>query len=70
MQTTSEIKSALNENLSLHATYYFKEIYVTENQLVKEGENILQNNKMIFIKLFLHSFLYLLLKLIYLIAMI
>lgn len=42
MQTTAEIKSALSENLSLHATYYFKEIYVTENQLVKEGENILQ----------------------------
>ena len=32
----------MEENLSLHATYYFKEIYVEENQKVTAGENILQ----------------------------
>ena len=39
---TSEITTGLEENLSLHATYYFKEIYVEENQKVTAGENILQ----------------------------
>ena len=39
---TSEVTTGLEENLSLHATYYFKEIYVEENQKVTAGENILQ----------------------------
>ena len=38
----SEITTGLEENISLHATYYFKEIYVEENQKVIAGENILQ----------------------------
>ena len=38
----SEITTGLEENISLHATYYFKEIYVEENQKVTAGENILQ----------------------------
>lgn len=42
VQTTSEIKSALTENIELHATYYLEESYVSENQLVKKGENILK----------------------------
>ena len=39
---TSEVTTALEENLSLHATYYFKEIYVEESQKLTAGENILQ----------------------------
>ena len=39
---TSEITSALEENLSLHATYYYSEIYAEENQAISKGENILQ----------------------------
>ena len=42
VQSTAEIKSALTENIELHATYYLKESYVSENQLVKEGEKILK----------------------------
>lgn len=39
---SAEVSSALTENLELHATYYFSEIYVGENQQVSQGENILQ----------------------------
>ena len=39
---TSEITTGLEENISLHATYYFNEMYVEENQKVTAGENILQ----------------------------
>ena len=39
---TSEVSSALTENLELHATYYLEESYVQTNQLVKAGENILK----------------------------
>lgn len=39
---TSEVSSALTENLELHATYYLEESYVQTNQLVKSGENILK----------------------------
>ena len=42
LSTTSEVKSALTENIELHATYYFKESYVSANQAVKAGENILK----------------------------
>ena len=40
--TTAEISSALNEKIELHATYYLEESYVSVNQLVKKGENILK----------------------------
>lgn len=39
---SSQVSSALTENLELHATYYYKEIYVSENQLVKKGTKILK----------------------------
>ena len=39
---SSEVTTALEENISLHATYYYKEIYVEENQKLTAGENILQ----------------------------
>jgi hypothetical protein len=40
--TTTEVNSALTENIGLYATKYLEESYVEENQLVKEGENILK----------------------------
>lgn len=40
--TTSQISSALTENIELHATYYFDEIYVEENQFVEKGTKILK----------------------------
>jgi len=42
IETTSEITSALSENIQLHATYYLEDIYVYENQLIKKGDNILK----------------------------
>lgn len=42
LKTTTEVKSALTENIELHATYYLEEVYVQENQFVASGENILK----------------------------
>ena len=42
LKTNAEVKSALSENVELHATYYLEEIYVEENQFVEAGENILK----------------------------
>lgn len=42
LSTTSEVKSSLTENVELHATYYLEESYVTTNQKIKSGENILK----------------------------
>ena len=42
LKTNTEVKSALNEKVELHATYYLEEVYVEENELVKSGENILK----------------------------
>jgi hypothetical protein len=42
LKTNTEIKSALSENIELHATYYLEEVYVEENQSVEAGENILK----------------------------
>lgn len=42
LSNSGQVESALTEKLYLHATYYFEEIYVTENSAVKEGENILK----------------------------
>ena len=42
ISTTGEIKSALSENLELHATYYLEEMYVENNKYVKQGEKILK----------------------------
>lgn len=39
---TGEIKTGSEEKLELHASYYFKEILIDENQYVAEGENILE----------------------------
>ena len=42
LKTNAEIKSALSENIELHATYYLEEVCVEENQFVEAGENILK----------------------------
>jgi hypothetical protein len=42
LKTTAEVKSALTENVELHATYYLEEVYVEENEFVEAGENILK----------------------------
>jgi hypothetical protein len=42
LKTTTEVKSALTENVELHATYYLEEVYVEENEFVEAGENILK----------------------------
>ena len=42
ISSKGEIYSALSEKKELHATYYFEKIYVTENEFVEEGENILK----------------------------
>lgn len=42
INSSSYIASVLTENIELHATYYFDEIYYEENELIKEGENILK----------------------------
>ena len=42
LSSTSEVKSALIENVELHATYYLKETYVETNSFVAKGEKILK----------------------------
>lgn len=42
ISSNSEIKSALTENLELHATYNLSEVYVEKNQYVESGANILK----------------------------
>lgn len=42
LSSTSEVKSALIENVELHATYYLEEVYVEENSYVAKGEKILK----------------------------
>ena len=42
LKSSAEVKSALTENVELHATYYLEEVLVEENQFVAEGENILK----------------------------
>jgi hypothetical protein len=42
LKTTAEIKSALTENVELHALYYLEEVYVEEGDFVKQGDNILK----------------------------
>lgn len=42
LNETSEITSALTENVELHATYYLSAVYVEENQFVEAGTNILK----------------------------
>lgn len=42
LSSSSEIKSALTENIELHATYYLSEVYVEEKQFVEKGANILK----------------------------
>ena len=39
---TSEVKSALIENVELHATYYLEETYVESNSYVEKGDKILK----------------------------
>jgi len=39
---TGEIISSLEENLELHATYYFEKVYVEENETVKEGQKLIK----------------------------
>ena len=42
VSSSSEVKSALVENIELHATYYLKEVYVENNSYVAKGDNILK----------------------------
>ena len=42
LSSTGEVKSALIENVELHATYYLEEVYVEENDYVAKGEKILK----------------------------
>lgn len=42
MSNSSSVTSALIENIELHATYYYEEMYFKENEYVEEGENILK----------------------------
>ena len=42
LSSTSEVKSALIENVELHATYYLEEVYVEENTYAQKGEKILK----------------------------
>ena len=42
LSSTSEVKSALIENVELHATYYLEEKYVETNSYVAKGEKILK----------------------------
>ena len=42
LSSSSEVKSALIENIELHATYYLKKVYVEANSYVAKGEKILK----------------------------
>ena len=42
LSSTSEVKSALIENVELHATYYLEKAYVENNSYVAKGEKILK----------------------------
>lgn len=42
ISATAQIESALTENIELHNTYYIEQVYVEENQLVKQGTKILK----------------------------
>ncbi len=42
LSSSSEVKSALIENVELHATYYMEEVYVEENSYVAKGDKILK----------------------------
>lgn len=42
LSSTSEVKSALIENVELHATYYLEKVYVEENSYAQKGEKILK----------------------------
>lgn len=42
LDASGEITSALTEQLQLHATYYYSEIYYSEGDYVEEGKNILK----------------------------
>ena len=42
VSSSSEVKSALIENIELHATYYLKKVYVENNSYVAKGEKILK----------------------------
>ena len=42
LTSTSEVKSALIENVELHATYYLEKAYVENNSYVAKGDKILK----------------------------
>lgn len=42
LSSSGQVSSALDEKLSLHASYYFDELLIEENQYVGEGTNILK----------------------------
>ena len=42
LTTTSQIESALTENMYLHATYKFSKLLVSQNQFVKKGTKIVK----------------------------
>lgn len=42
ISSTGEISSALEDNIELHATYYFEKIYVEQNEYIEQGEKIVE----------------------------
>ena len=42
INASSSVSSALTENIRLHATYYFKKLLVSENQIIKKGTKIIE----------------------------
>ena len=42
INASSQVSSALTENIRLHATYYFQKLLVSKNQIIKKGTKIIQ----------------------------
>ena len=42
INASSSVSSALTEKIRLHATYYFKKLLVSENELIKKGTKIIE----------------------------
>ena len=42
ISTSSQVSSALNEQIRLHATYKFKKLLVNKNELIKAGTKIIE----------------------------
>ena len=42
ISTSAQVSSALTEDIRLHATYYYKKLLVSTNQLIKKGTKIIE----------------------------